>query len=271
MTTIARPKEGPRAPLFYWAPVILILAAGVAQAQTVDLADLEACAALDSDESKLACFEAIVAVNRPSPTPAPQPPTEAAPAAEPVAVQSASAGITPASEPVQATAAPAIAEAVPGPSSASAAPAAVVAATARTEPAPEPTREVDAPAELPPAQAPAPTPAANASAQSASASAAVAAEPSATAADDFGREHLERGEDPDQETLEATVIDVTKTGYGELVFHLDNGQVWRQQEKRYYPYPRNREFDATISRGILGEYQLQVEGTGRKVTIRRIR
>ena len=91
------------------------------------------------------------------------------------------------------------------------------------------------------------------------------------AADEFGREHLERTEDPDQQTLEATVIDVTKTGYGELVFHLDNGQVWRQQEKRYYPYPRDREFGVTISRGILGEYQLQVEGTGRKVTIRRIR
>lgn len=110
-------------------------------------------------------------------------------------------------------------------------------------------------------------PAPNASPQPAT----VAAEPPGTAADEFGREHLERTGDPDQETLEATVIDVTKTGYGELVFHLDNGQVWRQQEKRYYPYPRNREFDATISRGILGEYQLQVEGTGRKVTIRRIR
>ena len=100
---------------------------------------------------------------------------------------------------------------------------------------------------------------------------AVAAEPPETAADEFGREHLERAEDPDQQTLEATVIDVTKTGYGELVFHLDNGQVWRQQEKRYYPYPRNGEFAVTISRGILGEYQLQVEGSGRKVTIRRIR
>jgi len=263
MTTIARPKEGPRAPLFYWAPVILILAAGVAQAQTVDLADLEACAALDSDESKLACFEAIVAVNRPSPTPAPQPPTEAAPAAEPAAVQSASAGNTPTPEPVQASAATAIAEAAPAASSATAASAAVVAETDPTEPAPTPERS--APADPPPA--PAPMPAPNASPQPAT----VAAEPPGTAADEFGREHLERTGDPDQETLEATVIDVTKTGYGELVFHLDNGQVWRQQEKRYYPYPRNREFDATISRGILGEYQLQVEGTGRKVTIRRIR
>lgn len=261
MTTNARPKEGPRAPLFYWAPLVLL--AGVVQAQTVDLADLEACAALETDELKLACFEAAVAAGRPSAAPAPQPPAEAAPAAESVAVQSPAAGITPTPEPVQATAATAMADAAPAPSSASATPAAVVAETARTEP----TREQSAPAEPPPAPAPAPTPTPNASAQPA----AVAAEPPGTAADEFGREHLERTEDPDQETLEATVIDVTKTGYGELVFHLDNGQVWRQQEKRYYPYPRNREFAVTISRGILGEYQLQVEGTGRKVTIRRIR
>jgi hypothetical protein len=64
---------------------------------------------------------------------------------------------------------------------------------------------------------------------------------------------------------------VTKTYHGELVFHLDNGQVWAQMEKRYYPYPRNRQFDVVISTGMLNEYQLQVGGAGRKVTVRRVK
>ena len=263
--TKARPKEGPSAPLFYWAPVIpiLMLCTGAVQAQTVDLADLEACAALETDERKLACFEAIVADQQPVPQPA-----EAAPAAQPAEARSASADTTPPPAPVQATAAPAETAVVPpGPSSVSGAPAAVIVESAGAEPppAPGPARERSAP------QEPGPAPVADSPAQPASTPAATVAEAPGTAADEFGREHLGRSEDSGTETMSAVVIDVTRTGYGELVFHLDNGQVWRQQEKRYYPYPRNREFDVTISRGILGEYQLQVEGTGRKVTIRRTR
>jgi len=64
---------------------------------------------------------------------------------------------------------------------------------------------------------------------------------------------------------------VSKTGRGALVFQLDNGQVWRQIEPRYYPYPRDREFDVMISTGMLGTYRLQVEGTGRRVTIKRLK
>lgn len=73
------------------------------------------------------------------------------------------------------------------------------------------------------------------------------------------------------EVVHATVVDVTKARYGELIFHLDNGQVWRQQEKRHFPYPRNEAFDVTISTGMMGEYRLQVEGAGRRATIRRVR
>jgi len=92
-----------------------------------------------------------------------------------------------------------------------------------------------------------------------------------TDVDAFGSEHLERADNSEPESVRVTVTGVTTTGYGILVFHLDNGQVWRQQEKRYYPYPKNRAFEVTISRGMLGEYQLQVEGAGRKLTVRRVK
>ena len=54
-------KEGPRAPLFYAAAALLLLSAKIATAQTVDLSTLELCAGLETQELKLACFEAIIA------------------------------------------------------------------------------------------------------------------------------------------------------------------------------------------------------------------
>ncbi|MDH3441844.1 MAG: hypothetical protein OEM63_13890 [Gammaproteobacteria bacterium] len=92
--------------------------------------------------------------------------------------------------------------------------------------------------------------------------------PAGNAADSFGSEHLGNNESA---SLEARVTEVTRDRYGALIFHLDNGQLWQQMEPRYYPYPRNGEFDVLITTGMMGEYRLQVGGSGRKVNIRRIR
>ncbi len=79
-----------------------------------------------------------------------------------------------------------------------------------------------------------------------------------------------RAEDVEPDTVVATVVDVTTGGFNHLYFHMDNGSVWRQVEARYFPYPRSGSFDVEISRGVLGEYQLRVEGRGRMVRIRRV-
>ena len=102
-------------------------------------------------------------------------------------------------------------------------------------------------------------------------SGAAATAASALPAEDFGREHLDSRTQTAPEVLRARVIEVSRGNHDALVFHLDNGQVWRQIQPRYYPYPRNREFDATITTGMLGEYELQVEGEGRKVSVRRLK
>ena len=78
-------------------------------------------------------------------------------------------------------------------------------------------------------------------------------------------------EQPDAEDVLATVREVTKDSYGRLVFHFENGQEWRQIEKRFFPYPKNVGFDVTISEGMMGEQRLQVEGRGRRVAIRRLK
>ena len=71
--------------------------------------------------------------------------------------------------------------------------------------------------------------------------------------------------------IEGTVVKVSRDSYGRLVFHFENGQEWRQIEKRYFPHPRGGQFDVTISTGMMGEHRLQVEGAGRRVAIKRVR
>ena len=216
--TKARPKEGPRAPLFYLLP-LLPGWVGFAAAQTVELSDLEICAGLETPELKLACYEAIVATGRRG------------------AAAAADANTAMAPEPAVATAEP--------------------ETTAESEPELAVTDSVErAPIASQAAQPQQPV---------------TESTPEEPAIDSFGSEHLEKESADEPAVLEATVVDVTKTRRGSLVFYLDNGQVWRQIEPRYFPYPRDGEFDVTISTGMMGAYRLQVEGAGRRVTIRRVK
>jgi len=210
--TKAKRSEGPRAPLFY--SVLAFALGDLALAQSVDLADLEVCAGLETDVQKLACFEAIVATSGDAPQPVPQPPAEVQPEAESLAAAQ------PESEP-----------------------RVDVEPDSMTDVQPEPA------AEAPPGPPPAPPVAASTAVLRAVES---------------------RPDEGPPAVINATVVDVTKDGYGALIFHFDNGQVWGQQEKRYFSYPKNRQFDVTISEGIMGESRLQVEGAGRRLTIKRI-
>jgi len=88
--------------------------------------------------------------------------------------------------------------------------------------------------------------------------------------DDFGSEQLGRSKDAGEAVLHATVTAITRGANRALIFHLSNGQIWRQIEPRHFPYPKQREFDVIISTGIMGEYRLQVGDAGRKVRIRRV-
>ena len=226
MTKRAIPKEGPRAPLFY--SVLALVCAGLSQAQTVDISELEQCAGLDAPEAKLACFEAIATGSEVATEVAP----ELVPESAPEVVVAPASRVT----------------AEPGP------PAAAPQASV-----PRQTTGESSAAQSPAGEAPAPIP-----------SGADRVSP-ATSDDSFGGEHLGSVEESRSETLRATVVDVTTARFGELIFHLDNGQGWTQMEKRYYPYPRNQQFEVVISIGMLNEYRLQVGGVGRKVTVKRVK
>lgn len=72
------------------------------------------------------------------------------------------------------------------------------------------------------------------------------------------------------EQLTATVVDVTRGRFDVLYFHLANGEVWRQTEARRFRYPKEGDFDVTITTGMMGDYRLRVEGSGPMTRIRRV-
>jgi hypothetical protein len=210
-------------------------------AQPVELAELEKCAMLESDAMRLACFEAILASHGVARQIDPDPQAERTqrevqaepPKPEvPVAATVDAAPDSPAETPQAAV------------TEVETRQVAEASAMAVAEVAAADTRAAEAPS-VPSESEPSPEP--------------------ATTMDGWG---LDAGREPD--VARASVVKVTRTRYGELVFHFDNGQVWRQQEKRYFPYPKDREFDVTITTGMMGEYRLQVEGAGRRTTIKRL-
>ena len=226
--------EGPRAPLFRLA-VLILVAAGSVSAQTVDLDELRRCAALDTSEQKLACFERLAD--------APDAETPADRSSEPVAAGEA---------------------AVPGEPSVGAA-----VPTAPAEPVPEagPVRALAPGVEVDPYPGPQPDIEAAAAAEPA-AEIATASEPS----DDLGRRYIEDPEaDAEPEVVTATVNEVSQGRHKILYFHFANGQLWRQMEPGRFPYPKDGPFEVEIRQGMMGDYQLRVGGKGRMTRIVRVR
>jgi hypothetical protein len=90
-----------------------------------------------------------------------------------------------------------------------------------------------------------------------------------SASDDFGAEQVEQRVD----RLEARLAGDFTGWTGSTRFRLDNGQVW-QQTKNYIPDYEPREPISqprvTITRGLMGSYNLRVEGVKRIVQVKRI-
>ena len=232
-------KEGPRAPLFYFAAALLLLSAKIATAQTVELATLEMCAGLETQELKLACFEAIIAS---STTPdIRQPEAVDSPLSDqPVAEIGA---VPDAVEPAVATSA--------------------------------------APENPPVAIEPPPADHSQVAPEVASVASVMPAE------EEFGFfKKLAKGvkkvvkkvvrpiakvdQGEEKQVIKAIVVDVTQGSSKLLYFHLANGQVWRQIEPRRFQYPKQSDFEVSISEGFMSEYRLRIGDNGQMVRIRRI-
>lgn len=244
--------EGPRAPLFRLA-IPILLAAGSAAGQTVDIEELRRCSALAASEQQLACFERLADADRPAGAPVENPP---APAAGDPAADGAVTGALP----VQDAPAPQV-EKPPAP--------------AETESGQEPIRALAPGLEVDPYPGPAPgieAAAAPAPALEGEAEPAGAAEPAAEPGDEFGRRYIDEPEDDGEpEVVTATINEVSEGRHRTLYFHFANGQLWRQMEPGYFAYPKDGSFEVEIRQGMMGDYQMRVGGKGRMTRIVRVR
>jgi hypothetical protein len=88
-------------------------------------------------------------------------------------------------------------------------------------------------------------------------------------ASDFGLPEPAR--EPSSRSVTLPVSRVDRDSRERLVFNMEDGSIWRQIRNEYLSYPRKEAFAAEISRGMMGDYQLRINGRGRSTRVERIR
>lgn len=87
----------------------------------------------------------------------------------------------------------------------------------------------------------------------------------APAPDDFGRAEPF---DASKEYIEASIVEIATSANIDYL-RLDNGQVWREVEDSHLRFKEGRKI--TITEGILGSFDLRMEGIKNIVKVRRVR
>lgn len=88
---------------------------------------------------------------------------------------------------------------------------------------------------------------------------------------EFGAEQIQS---PPVSSVEARLVGDFNGWSGKTVFALDNGQVWRQTNNNIRDYtPRSPipQPKVTISKGMFGSYNMQVDGVKRIVQVKRVK
>jgi hypothetical protein len=95
----------------------------------------------------------------------------------------------------------------------------------------------------------------------------------ATKAEDFGKPPPPPPP-PEVRAISATVLEFARTARGRALFVLDNGQTWRQidADGTRVDEPRPGEaMKVTIALGVLGSYNLAIDGRNVSVKVRRVK
>ncbi len=97
----------------------------------------------------------------------------------------------------------------------------------------------------------------------------------------FGQERVEKtpeeaknAEKEEIDNITATLTEYAKTPFGKFIVFLDNGQVWRQikgdsGEARFARAPKDNK--VTISRALLGSYELRINDSARTYKVERMK
>lgn len=89
----------------------------------------------------------------------------------------------------------------------------------------------------------------------------------ASSPEDFGKR--ESAELRREEYIEATIVEIRTTGLKIDYLRLDNGQVWREVNDSRIRFKEGR--GVTITEGVLGSFDLQMEGYNRIAKVRRVK
>lgn len=86
-----------------------------------------------------------------------------------------------------------------------------------------------------------------------------------------GQEHVQPARTVEDAEYTAALLGVGENNYGRLLFELDNGQVWRQLDSRFVALPDAFPAEVTITKGLLGSFNLRIGDDGRRIKVRRVK
>jgi len=89
-----------------------------------------------------------------------------------------------------------------------------------------------------------------------------------TKEEEFGLEHKNISANADAEQI-ATLAKVKKAPHGELIFTLNNGQIWRQLGTDHFR--AKAENEVVIMRGALNSFLLKKMGANKTIRVKRIK
>lgn len=104
-------------------------------------------------------------------------------------------------------------------------------------------------------------------------SAQVRVEPPADPARDFGKEQLRSAPAPENDRITSEIADFQKDPREHFTVVLQNGQVWRQMagDTSVAQFHSGRTHQVTISRGVLGSYDLRFNDRNVSFKVQRLR
>lgn len=93
----------------------------------------------------------------------------------------------------------------------------------------------------------------------------------ATADSSNGVQVVERDNDGGVERVVMVIDRIEQYSYNKYLFHMDNGQVWRQLDTLRIQLSRNQTNEAEIRRAAMGSYLLRINGRGQAIRVIRDR
>lgn len=85
---------------------------------------------------------------------------------------------------------------------------------------------------------------------------------------DFGREQ-ERIAEEAPDSMQAKIDDIGEAAYGKLVFTLDNGQVWRQNDSTRVIWDEGD--TVVVERALFGSFMMKKVGGARSMRVKRLK